>query len=68
MTESAVRTKKRYRLRHDNGSYYKGMSGVGPSFTKNSKEAKTFSSRYNAGIEMLGHWAMGDCRVEVVHV
>ena len=54
-----------YRIRNSAGSYYAGMSGVGPRFGATKADAKTFSCMADAAKEMGKHAvAFGDCEIE----
>lgn len=46
-------------LKHDDGTYYQGRSGIGPMFGGTVEEAKRFPSRVDAALEMGWHSAMG---------
>lgn len=55
---------REYLIRHDNGTYYRGMTPIGPAFgAKTAEEAVRFKDRIAAATEFIRHWAFGECAV-----
>jgi len=52
-----------YRIKHGNGTYYAGQSGIGPTFGASHEDAATFETMADA-IRAMTHWAFGDCEIE----
>lgn len=59
----ALRRPRAWRIRHSNGTYYAGPSGIGPRFGATRRDAATFASAEAASRSML-HWAFAVCHVE----
>lgn len=52
----------KYAIRYEDGSFYRGQSGIGPMFGTRD-QAKTFKSRADAARLFMTHFAFGDCEV-----
>ena len=56
-----------FAIKHDNGTYYRFMAGIGPCFGGTEEQAAKFDTREEIGRMMLrGHWAFAT--TEVVEV
>jgi hypothetical protein len=42
----------------DNGTYYRGMTAIGPCFGGTVGNAKRFDSRHELALERAKHWAV----------
>jgi len=52
-------------IKNSKGTYYKGMTGIGPQFGATDEEAMKFDDIVSANQEMLKHsFAFFDCEVE----
>lgn len=57
---------ERFVLRHKNGKYYVGLSGIGGPMYGELAEARRFDSMQRVVDEYAVHWSMGDCETETV--
>ena len=57
------KTERLWRIKHQNGTYYKGPSGIGPIFVATREEARLFASATDAA-SVMGHWAFAMCEIE----
>ena len=55
-------------IKHNNGTYYKGWTGIGPCFGATKEDALRFQDAFDAAHEMGRHWCFGSCVVEKVGV
>lgn len=52
-------------IKHPNGTYYECMTNIGPKFGAERHDAQTFSSQFDAHMEMTKHtFAFTSCKVE----
>ena len=60
-----VRAPSGYRVRHSNGTYYRGRCGIGPQFGATRAEAMTFATQTAVVMELMTHtFAFAGCQVE----
>jgi hypothetical protein len=50
-------------IKHNNVSYYRAMTQIGPMFTKDIAKAKRFDVELDACRETLYHWAFDSTEV-----
>lgn len=55
---------KKWIILHDNGSYFERMTGIGPKFTTNKRNAKIFDTEVEACYTTLHHWAFAQTEVK----
>lgn len=61
----ASRKRKTFRIRHDNGTYYKYSTGIGPAFGGTREDAAVYTDRADVALVLGTHFAFGDCELEV---
>jgi hypothetical protein len=66
MSNADPKPPRHFVIRHNNGTYFRGYTAIGPSFGGTLDEAPPFATEYDAMKVIMRDWRMEDSKPEEI--